>query len=278
MSSPIFLMLLCKRISVPILFPSPILSFKFQTLFKNLSMPAIDSSRKSPPCSNGPRNIRYILKTSAPNFLIYSSGLTTLPLDFDIFAPSLIKSPCARNFLNGSSKSTKPQSRKTLVRNLVYKRCKTACSAPPVYISIGSHFLIVFLLNGSFLFFTSGYLKKYQAESRKVSETSVSLSASPPHLGHFVFTNPSTVARGDLSVPVGRKSFTSGSKTGKSFSDAGCQSHFWQKIIGIGGPQWRGREISQSRRWYLTSIFPPTKSVIFFPASTFKRPLNGPEL
>src|SRR3989344_3660823 len=207
MSSPIFLMLLCKRISVPILFPSPILSFKFQTLFKNLSMPAIDSSRKSPPCSNGPRNIRYILKTSAPNFL------------------------------NGSSKSTKPQSRKTLVRNLVYKRCKTACSAPPVYISIGSHFLIVFLLNGSFLFFTSGYLKKYQAESRKVSETSVSLSALLPHFGHFVFTNSSTIARGDLSVPVGRKSLTSGSKTGRSFSDTGCQPHFSQKIIGIGGPQ-----------------------------------------
>ena len=45
---------------------------------------------------------------SAPHCSMYSSGLITLPFDFDIFAPSRMINPCARNFVNGSSKSIKP--------------------------------------------------------------------------------------------------------------------------------------------------------------------------
>ena len=40
---------------------------------------------------------------SAPQRSTYSSGLTTLPRDFDILAPSLMIMPWARNRANGSS-------------------------------------------------------------------------------------------------------------------------------------------------------------------------------
>jgi hypothetical protein len=40
---------------------------------------------------------------SAPQVAIYSSGLTMLPRDLLIFAPSLVIVPCARKRLNGSS-------------------------------------------------------------------------------------------------------------------------------------------------------------------------------
>src|SRR5690606_40960037 len=39
-------------------------------------------------CSNGPRNISYSLRVSAPYLSITSSGLTTLYLDLDIFSTS----------------------------------------------------------------------------------------------------------------------------------------------------------------------------------------------
>ena len=54
----------------------------------------------------GPRNIRYMRKVSAPHSSMYSSGFTTLPLHFDIFAPSFTIRPCARKRVNGSSKSS----------------------------------------------------------------------------------------------------------------------------------------------------------------------------
>src|SRR3989344_4540871 len=90
-----------------------------------------------------------------------------------------------------------------------------------IYISTGSHFFIVSLSKGLLFSSVHGYLKKYHAESRNVSETSVSRFAELLHFGHLVCTNFSTEAKGDLSVPVGRKSFTFGSNTGKSFSGTG---------------------------------------------------------
>jgi hypothetical protein len=47
---------------------------------------------------------------------MYSSGMTTLPRDFDIFEPSFTISPCARNFANGSSKCRWPRSWSTIAR------------------------------------------------------------------------------------------------------------------------------------------------------------------
>src|SRR3989338_1011718 len=97
-----------------------------------------------------------------------------------------------------------------------------------MYICTGSHFFVIFSSKGLSLKSVEGYLRKYQEESRKLSDTSVSLFASAPHSGHFVFTNSLTVARGDLSVPVGRKSSTCGSSTGRSFSSTATIPHFSQ--------------------------------------------------
>ena len=85
---------------------------------------------------------------SAPNLVIMSSALTTLPLDFDIFAPSRMISPCARNFVNGSSKPMCPMSWSTIVRNREYSRWSTACSLPPMYECTGSQFRVTSGSNG----------------------------------------------------------------------------------------------------------------------------------
>ena len=45
-----------------------------------------------------------------------SSGETTLPFDFDIFAPSLMTMPCVKRRRAGSSFFTMPRSRMTFVQ------------------------------------------------------------------------------------------------------------------------------------------------------------------
>src|SRR3989338_1620303 len=90
-----------------------------------------------------------------------------------------------------------------------YKRCKTECSSPPIYILTGNHFRAKrenaeFPISNFSRFATriedprfrkaeSGqfsnvirYPMKYQAESKNVSETSVSRRALFSHFGHFV--------------------------------------------------------------------------------------------
>ena len=67
---------------------------------------------------------------------------------------------------------------------------------------------------------------KYQDESTKVSNVSVSRRASPPQDGHVVATQPSAAASGER--PLGRKSETSGSSTGSSASGTGTTPHFSQ--------------------------------------------------
>ena len=93
--------------------------------------------------------MRYVRNVSAPHFSMYSSGLTTLPRLFDIFAPSRMIMPCARNFTNGSSKSRWPASLRTIVTKREYSRWSTACSFPPMYELTGSHFLVVAGSNGT---------------------------------------------------------------------------------------------------------------------------------
>src|SRR3989344_4016992 len=97
-----------------------------------------------------------------------------------------------------------------------------------MYIFTGSHFFALSISKAVLSISVERYLKKYQALSRKVSETSVSLFEGKPQLGHFVFTKLSRVASGDFPVPLGFQSFKSGSKTGRSFSGTGCHSHFLQ--------------------------------------------------
>ena len=65
--------------------------------------------------SSGPMNISYNRTASAPNASIMSSGFTTLPTDFDIFAPSSPKIvPWWISRLNGSGVLTTPISNSTL--------------------------------------------------------------------------------------------------------------------------------------------------------------------
>ena len=87
---------------------------------------------------------------------------------------------------------------------------------------------------------------KYQDESTKVSIVSVSRRAGPPHFGHVVFTQSSTAARGLL--PFGAYSSVSGSSTGSWSSGTATMPHEPQWTTGIGQPQYRWRESSQSRR------------------------------
>src|SRR5262245_53016546 len=116
----------------------------------------------------------------------------------------------------------------TIVTNREYKRCKTECSAPPIYIVTGSHFLAMRLSKGLSLTSVDKYLKKYQALSRNTSVTSVSRRAGPSQFGHVVSTNDLIFASGEVPSPLGFQSFTSGRSTGRSLSGTGCQSHFSQ--------------------------------------------------
>jgi len=75
---------------------------------------------------------------SAPCRSRYSSGLTTLPLLFDILAPLRMISPWARKRLYGSGSGTNPCSWSARMMKREYMRWSTACSLPPMYMSTGS--------------------------------------------------------------------------------------------------------------------------------------------
>src|ERR1039458_8961778 len=65
--------------------------------------PSMPRSFHSPPSRYGPRNIRWRRRVSAPCRAMYSSGLTTLPLLFDILPlPPKVSMPLARKRVNGS--------------------------------------------------------------------------------------------------------------------------------------------------------------------------------
>src|SRR5437773_9377316 len=111
------------------------------------------------------------------------------------------------------------------------------CSGPPAYESTGSIRSVRSRSQARSCTSLEGYRRKYQAESRKVSETSVSRRADPPHEGQAVYTKDSAVARGETPVPVGRKSATAGRTTGRSSSGTGTVPQSAQYTMGIGGPQ-----------------------------------------
>ena len=66
--------------------------------------------------SGGAANSSNTRPVSAPKRSIISSALTTLPLFFDIFAPSLITMPWVNRRAAGSSFEITPMSRITLVK------------------------------------------------------------------------------------------------------------------------------------------------------------------
>src|SRR5438132_11977177 len=108
-----------------------------------------------------------------------------------------------------------------------------------MYMSTGSQVSVRAASHGMSSKSVDGYRRKYQPESRNVSLTSVSRRAGSPHLGHGTLTHSSTVASGDTPVPVGRKSSTSGSSTGRSSSGTATGPSSGQWMMGIGGPQYR---------------------------------------
>ena len=124
------------------------------------------------------------------------------------------------------------------------------------------------------------YLKKYQDEHIKVSIVSVSLLASVPHFGQQVFIHSLLVVKGLLPLPVNLISI--GSTTGRSLSGTLTWPHFLQLIIGIGQPQYRCLDISQSLNLYVIFgfaqfEFEPNSSIFVFAISD-SIPLNLSEL
>ena len=78
-----------------------------QTRSRKRLCPSIPRSFHSPPSRNGPRNITWRRRASAPYCAMYVSGLTTLPLLFDILPlPPKVSMPLARKRVNGSGVGT----------------------------------------------------------------------------------------------------------------------------------------------------------------------------
>ena len=74
---------------------------------------------------------------SAPKRSTYSAGLTVLPRDLDIFAPSRVIIPWVKRFANGSRASSRSMSCSALTKKRAYIRWRIACSTPPMYWSTG---------------------------------------------------------------------------------------------------------------------------------------------
>jgi hypothetical protein len=81
-----------------------------------------------------------------------------------------------------------------------------------------------------------------------VSDTSVSRRAIPPHCGHPVRYHSLWRASGDTPDASGLKSSMKGSSTGSCSSGTGTTPQSSQYRMGMGGPQYRCREMHQSCR------------------------------
>ena len=184
---------------------------------------------------------------STPYSAICSPRSTPLPSDLDIALPRLMTCPWLISRVNGSPNDSSPMSCSTLVKNRAYSRCRMACSTPPTYRSTGAHRSVSATRNGPSAYRGEQYRNWYHEESTKVSIVSVSRSAAPPHFGQSTFTQSAAAASGD--TPCGCRSAPrrSGSTTGSWSSGTGTSPHDGQWMIGIGVPQNRCRDTSQSR-------------------------------
>src|SRR5215472_11551422 len=135
----------------------------------------------------------------------------------------------------------------TLTKKREYSRCKIACSTPPTYRFTGDQRRTASTSNGPCSKVGEQYRRKYHDESTNVSIVSVSRVAGPPHFGHSVLTQSAAAASGE--TPLGARSWPrrSGSRTGSWSSGTGTSPHAEQYTIGIGVPQNRCLETSQSR-------------------------------
>ncbi len=80
-----------------------------------------------------------------------------------------------------------------------------------------------------------------------MSIVSVSRSAGPPHAGHGTSTQSRAAASGDTPRGASAAPRRSGSRTGSWSSGTGTSPHPGQWTIGMGAPQNRCRDTSQSR-------------------------------
>ena len=206
MSEETFFIALCIIFSCSMLYSSPStkISCKFHTLSKNFPQPRMLSIDHGAVWSNGPINISYTLKVSAPNSSIISSGFITLPLDLDIFSPLVPKIiPWDVRFWYGSFVGTTPISYKNLCQNLEYNKWSVVCSIPPLYQSTGPQYSRFFLDANSLSLCASIYLKKYHEDPAHCGIVSVSRLASLPQTGHFVFIQSVCFASGDSPFSPG---------------------------------------------------------------------------
>ena len=122
-----------------------------------------------------------------------------------------------------------------------------ACSTPPTYMSTGAQRRTSATSNGPSAYPGEQYRNMYQEESTNVSMVSVSRLAGSPQAGQATFTQSSAAASGE--TPRGTRSWPrrSGSTTGSWSSGTGTSPQDGQWMIGIGVPQKRCRETSQSR-------------------------------
>src|SRR5690554_917280 len=110
---------------------------------------------------------------------------------------------------------------------------------------------------------------------------SVSRRAEPPQRGQATLTQSSALSSGDRP-PSGRNWYPdSGNRTGSSLSGTGTSPHVSQWMMGIGVPQYRWRDSSQSRSRYTTAgspTFPADNSAVIAAApSSLDIPVNRPE-
>ncbi len=213
---------------------------------RNFADPDGETSAQSMSSSGGPANAIVRRTASTPCSSSWSDRRTMLPLDLLIAEPSMRTMPWFSNRANGSSKGRYPMSCSTLVMNRAYSRCRIAWVTPPTYWSMGPHCAMRSLSKGWVSSFGETNRRKYQDESTNVSMVSGSRRAGVPSTGLGTFTHSSAAPRGDVPLGVRFSPSLGGSSTGSWSSGTGT-SPVAVCTTGIGVPQYRWREISQSR-------------------------------
>ena len=173
---------------------------------------------------------------------------TPLPSDLDIARPWLITWPWFSSRVNGSPKSTMRMSCSTLTKNRLYSRCRIACSTPPTYRSTG--------VPPAHRGHVERPVRRSAASSSAGSTTrsprtcpSCRCPGVPGRRTWGTRCSPSRSAAASGETPLGARSWPrrSGSTTGSCSSGTGTSPHESQYTIGMGVPQNRCRESSQSR-------------------------------
>src|SRR5450756_2388093 len=144
---------------------------------------------------------------------------------------------------------------------------------PPVYWSTAIQWLASSESKGWASSCADVYRRKYHDESINVSIVSVSRRAARPYLGHLVRQKSALSASG---------LYSRGSSTGSSDRGTATIPATSQCTTGIGQPQYRWREINQSRSRYLTERLPipfsSMKSATRSNPVLLSRPSNWPLL